>query len=335
MHDPSAINIAEYWGPEPAVVRPHSEGGAGFHATWHDGLRRAIRGVIAQASGGRNARVDWQPVVDQLRAPGFPRCLARRAIRREPRRGLPRPRPAHPGARGRRQATRGHGTPRAARASPPALLLTAPGIPMLFMGQEFYEDKRWDDDPPNHPGTLIYWDGLDHDKTMSDFHRFTRELVWLRRKHPALRGERVRTLSMENEPRVLVFQRWVEGVGRDVIVVASLNESTLSRLPDPDAVIRHLARSVQQRRVRELGQPSRVGQRRQHTRGRSALERAPAFRLRNDPGQLRAGLRAGLRDGSSFMPASSAPDVGSRFPGNLKAAIQHPLGVGGWELVLT
>ena len=96
---------------------------------------------------------------------------------------------------------------------------------MLFMGQEIYEDKRWADDVPNHRGSLVYWDGLDHDRTMIDFHRFTRELVWLRRKQPALRGEGVRTLSMENGPRVLAVQRWVEGVGRDVIVVASLNES--------------------------------------------------------------------------------------------------------------
>ena len=62
---------------------------------------------------------------------------------------------------------------------------------------------------------------------MIDFHRFTRELVWLRRKHPALRGEGIQTLSMENLPRVLIFHRWIEGVGRDVVVVASLNELTL------------------------------------------------------------------------------------------------------------
>jgi 1,4-alpha-glucan branching enzyme len=62
---------------------------------------------------------------------------------------------------------------------------------------------------------------------MIDFHHFTRELIWLRRKYPALRGEGVQTLSMENLPRVLVFQRWVEGEGRDVVVVASLNEFTL------------------------------------------------------------------------------------------------------------
>jgi 1,4-alpha-glucan branching enzyme len=224
--DPSAINIAEYWGPEPAVVRPRSEGGAGFHANWHDGLRRAIRGVIGEASGGQGARIDWQPVVDQLRAPGF--RDAWRAVQyveshdevyRD--RGLRIPSLAVGGGNTRTW----HARSRSRVAT--GLILTAPGIPMLFMGQEFYEDKRWADDPPNHKDALLFWDGLNTDKTMIDFHRFTRELMWLRRKHPALRGEGIRTISMENGPRVLVFQRWVEGVGRDVVVVASLNEFTL------------------------------------------------------------------------------------------------------------
>jgi 1,4-alpha-glucan branching enzyme len=106
---------------------------------------------------------------------------------------------------------------------------------MIFMGQEFLEDKRWADDPVNHPGTLIYWDGLATDKTMIDFHRFTRELLWLGRQQPALSGESVATVLMDNVARVLVVHRWIEGVGRDLIVVFSLNESTMSgyRVPFP------------------------------------------------------------------------------------------------------
>jgi len=231
---PAAINVAEYWGPEPAVVRSREDGGAGFDASWHDGVRRAVRGVIAQAAFGRDAFLDWQPVVDQLRAPGF-RDAWRAVQYVESHDEVYRDRnPRIPSlAVGGGDTRTWQATSRSRVAT--ALVLTAPGIPMLFMGQEFYEDKRWDDDIANHPGALIYWDGLDHDKTMIDFHRFTRELVWLRRKHPALRGEMVRTLSMENGPRVLVFQRWVEGVGRDVVVVASLNESTLGgyQIPMP------------------------------------------------------------------------------------------------------
>jgi 1,4-alpha-glucan branching enzyme len=223
--NPSTLNIAEYWGPEPAVVRPQQESGAGFHANWHDGLRNAVRGVIAQASLGQHAALDWQPVVNQLRAPGF--RDAWRAIQYvESHDEVYRDRgPRIPSlAVGGGNTRTWHATSRSRVAT--ALIMTAPGMPMLFMGQEIYEDKRWADDVPNHRGTLVYWDGLSTDKTMIDFHRFARELIWLRRRHPALRGEGVRTLLMENRSRVLVFQRWVEGLGRDVVVAASLNEST-------------------------------------------------------------------------------------------------------------
>ena len=40
------------------------------------------------------------------------------------------------------------------------LLLTAPGIPMLFMGQEILEDKYWSDSPDYFADSLIWWDGL-------------------------------------------------------------------------------------------------------------------------------------------------------------------------------
>ena len=40
-----------------------------------------------------------------------------------------------------------------------ALLLTAPGIPQMFMGQEFLEDKQWGADPTD-TAHLIWWGGL-------------------------------------------------------------------------------------------------------------------------------------------------------------------------------
>ncbi|MCI0535813.1 MAG: alpha amylase C-terminal domain-containing protein, partial [Verrucomicrobiales bacterium] len=106
------------------------------------------------------------------------------------------------------------------------LLFTAPGIPMLFMGQEFLEDKHWTDDPDT-VNLLIWWAGLEGaDRHMSDHHRFTRDLIWLRRKHPALRGESLNVFHVHNGNRVIAFQRWIEGVGRDVVIVATLNENT-------------------------------------------------------------------------------------------------------------
>jgi 1,4-alpha-glucan branching enzyme len=96
---------------------------------------------------------------------------------------------------------------------------------MIFMGQEFLEDKQWNDN--TDPASLIDWTGLYHgDKSMVDFLRFTRELMWLRRRQPALRGEGCQVTHVHNGNRVLAFQRWVEGIGRDVMVVCTLAEST-------------------------------------------------------------------------------------------------------------
>jgi 1,4-alpha-glucan branching enzyme len=107
------------------------------------------------------------------------------------------------------------------------LVLTAPGIPMLFMGQEFLEDKQWSDDP--NAGDNIWWDGLDGgNKAMADHLRFSSDLIALRRRQPGLRGEGLNVFHVHNLNRVLAFQRWVEGAGRDVVAVASLNENTFS-----------------------------------------------------------------------------------------------------------
>lgn len=230
--DPSAINVAEYWGPSPWVVKPIGERGAGFHATWHNGLRNSIRGVIAQATGGANAEFHWQQVVDALYPAGF--SDAWRAVQSLEDHDVVstgnQPRIAALAGGGQNKSRTWYATSRARVAN--GLLLTAPGIPMLFMGQEFYEDKQWSDDPH---ATLIDWEGLDSDHTMQDFHRFMRELIALRRKQPALRNEGVATIVMDDFHRVLAFQRWVPGVGRDVVVVAGLNEATQYgyRMPFP------------------------------------------------------------------------------------------------------
>jgi 1,4-alpha-glucan branching enzyme len=75
---------------------------------------------------------------------------------------------------------------------------------------------------------LIWWEGLDSgDKTMSDYLRFFQELVRLRRRHPALRGDRINAFHINEVDRVLSYHRWLEGSGRDVVVVASFREETL------------------------------------------------------------------------------------------------------------
>ena len=108
-----------------------------------------------------------------------------------------------------------------------AILLTAPGISQLFMGQEFLEAKPWDTNPSGPD--LLDWDALNSgiDPAMTDHLRFTQDLLRLRQSQPALRGDNVRPFYASDTDRVLAFHRWLDGMGQDVIVVATLAESTV------------------------------------------------------------------------------------------------------------
>jgi 1,4-alpha-glucan branching enzyme len=221
------FQIAEYWPVDPYVVRDRGGGGAGFDASWHDGLRESVRGAIAQATAGRDARIDLDAIARNLYAPGYPAWWKAVAyveshdeVLDQPDRHDRIPTLADPSnhwswyARSRSRFAMG-------------LIMTAPSIPMIFMGQEFLEDKRWSDNPEYFKDTLIWWDGLQSSqKPMVDFFRFTQELIALRRRLLGLRGEGLNVFHVHNDNRILAFQRWVQGIGRDAVVVASLNEST-------------------------------------------------------------------------------------------------------------
>jgi 1,4-alpha-glucan branching enzyme len=225
---PRAVQIAEYWGTERwkgVAVPPF---GMGFDVGYSDVLRNTLRGVIAQAAGGQSAQVNLDPLRDALyftyKNPG--RWTAFQCIENhdllDDNHGDKQPRIARLADPGNARSWYARSRARVATG----LLLTSPGVPMIFMGQEFLEDKYWTD-YPKRPELLIWWAGLEgQDRNMSDHHRFTRELMWLRRKHPALRSEGINVFHVRNDNRVIAFQRWIPNTGRDVVVVASLNENT-------------------------------------------------------------------------------------------------------------
>ncbi|HEV3144738.1 MAG TPA: glycogen debranching enzyme, partial [Gemmataceae bacterium] len=67
-----------------------------------------------------------------------------------------------------------------------ATLLLSQGVPMLQAGDEFRRTQRgnnnaWCQD------NIIGWVDWSLAERNADFHRFTREMIWLRKRHPALR----------------------------------------------------------------------------------------------------------------------------------------------------
>jgi 1,4-alpha-glucan branching enzyme len=239
--NPRALQNAEYWpgeygAPAELMVAPVASGGLGFDAVQHDGLREAIRSAIGQAALGAGAYVEMGGIARSLWPTGFAHawqtipCVENHDIVKlgeKPR--IPRladgcnPRSWY--ARSRTRVAM-------------ALLVTAPGIPQLFMGQEFLEDKQWCPDPriPDL-AHLIWWGGLAAavggsvvglatDPAMADHLRFTQAAIALRNSQPALRGEGLNVFYTSDADRVIAFHRWVQGVGRDVVVVATLSETT-------------------------------------------------------------------------------------------------------------
>ncbi len=223
---PEAVQIAEYWGEYRwlGIARPPQ--GMGFDIGYADGIRDGVRARIAEAAGGSNAAVHLGRLKSALERPyNFSyawqvyNCIENHDFvldmdgdHRKPR--IPKladwndPRSWY--ARSRSRVAAG-------------ILLTSPGVPMLFMGQEFLEDKLWSDNPKRQE-LFIWWDGLTQDRHISDFRLFTHDLIWLRRHHPALRSETVNVFNIDEYNRILAFHRWVPSVGRDIVVVVSLRE---------------------------------------------------------------------------------------------------------------
>jgi 1,4-alpha-glucan branching enzyme len=221
---PETVHHAEYWDVNPFIVAPPPVG-AGFDTTLTDGLRIAIRDVIGNASAPDERPLNMTGLAKSLWPEGF----------HEPWRFVQGPENHDIVYRGREQRIARLGDPdhprswfaRSRARVATGLSLTAPGIPMLFMGQEFLEDKQWADDFVTHPELLLHWSGLEQgDRQMIDHLRFTRELLQVRRRLPALRGEGFRAAHVHDQNRVLTFHRWVEGQGHDLLVVVHLADFT-------------------------------------------------------------------------------------------------------------
>lgn len=105
-----------------------------------------------------------------------------------------------------------------------ALVLTAPGVPMLFQGQELLEDGYFRDDDP------VEWSRA---QTFAGVRAFYKDLIALRRNlHGTTRGltgDRANVYHVNNADKVLAMHRWYDGGdgggsasgAGDVVVVAN------------------------------------------------------------------------------------------------------------------
>ena len=98
-----------------------------------------------------------------------------------------------------------------------ALVFTAPGIPMIFMGQEFLTWGAWSD------GEQLDWSNADRFPGIIDLYR---DLIHLRRNWynntRGLRGQNINVYHVNDTDKVFAFHRWENGgAGDDVVVIAN------------------------------------------------------------------------------------------------------------------
>ncbi|MGB3763885.1 MAG: alpha-amylase family glycosyl hydrolase [Ornithinimicrobium sp.] len=103
-----------------------------------------------------------------------------------------------------------------------ALVLTTPGIPMIFQGQEFLEDEWFRDTVP------LDWERAEQ---FRDIVRMYRDLIALRRNlagdSGALSGEHVDLLDVDEDRKLLAFHRRDDDSGH-AVVVANFSASALA-----------------------------------------------------------------------------------------------------------
>lgn len=108
-----------------------------------------------------------------------------------------------------------------------ALVLTAPGIPMLFQGQEFLEGGTFRDTVP------VDWKQRDEFRGIVELYR---DLIHLRLNRAGrsrgLRGQQIAVHHLHQEHKILAFHRWDQGgPGDDVVVIANFSRDIRSEYP--------------------------------------------------------------------------------------------------------
>ncbi|GAB1537598.1 hypothetical protein NUACC21_02450 [Scytonema sp. NUACC21] len=107
------------------------------------------------------------------------------------------------------------------------LLMTAVGVPMIWMGQEFGEYKAKTQESAKIDWTLL---GSDLNRSLFEYYK---GLIHLRKNNHALYTENIDFIHENPEAKVLAYSRWNEE-GSRVVVVVNFSENFLAGYQVPN-----------------------------------------------------------------------------------------------------
>ena len=207
---PWKLTIAEDLAEEPWLVKTVGEGGAGFDCQWDAKFVNIIRrNIIAPDDEQRNMNEVREAIENRYNMDAFQRIIYTES---------------HDDvANGKSRITyeidQNDGEDKSFFAKKRSILgaglvMTCPGIPMLFQGQEMLEERWFDDKDP------VDW----HlSKKFGGIVQAYRDLIRLRRNWfdttRGLRDQNLDIFHINDTDKVIAFHRWKEGGPRDSVLV--------------------------------------------------------------------------------------------------------------------
>ncbi len=207
------INIAEdmYGAPNDWITKDTGAGGAGFDSQWDAMFVHPLRAALVSPADPDRSMWDVRnAILQNYNGDAFERVIYTES-HDEVANGRSRvPEEIWPG-----NADSWYSKKRSTLGG--VVVLSSPGIPMLFQGQELLEDGYFTDTDP------IDWTKA---TTFAGIHALYRDLIGLRRNSSGLtaglKGQHTNVFHVNDGDKVLAWHRWDQGgAGDDVVVVAN------------------------------------------------------------------------------------------------------------------
>lgn len=210
QRQPWKISIAEDLKDDEWITKPVDAGGAGFDAQWGSAfLWTARNALIGADDNARDMNAVRDIIAQRYNSDAFERVIYTESHDADSNGQARLPEMIWP-----RKADSYFSKKRSTLGA--ALVFTSPGVPMIFMGQEFLEGGYFKNNPEE----------LDWSKAVkfSGILELYRDLIHLRRNWfnntRGLCGQNVNVHHVNNNGKIIAFHRWDRGgSGDDVIVV--------------------------------------------------------------------------------------------------------------------
>ncbi len=210
------ISIAEDLQNNDFLTKPTGAGGAGFDTQWDAGFVHPIRDAIITGTDSARNMFSVRDALTHLYNGTATQRVIYTESHDEVANGNSRvPEEIWPGNAGswasKKRSTLGAG-----------LVMTAPGIPMIFQGQEVLEDGYFADTDP------VDWTKL---TTYAGIQTMYRDMIRLRRNWydttRGLRGNNINVHHVNDTSKLIGFHRWQNGgVKDDCVVIANFANTT-------------------------------------------------------------------------------------------------------------